>query len=344
MSFKPKLSLVGNTIVSDICVWCGEKSKMSKSHLIPQFLGGWFQPKISCEKCNSFLGSKIEEKAKNNAFITAAMVKLGLANEQVAYKKLKKIDVENEVEVDFKGSVAIPRIKWLDERTLIAPSVKSKKIRIDRIKKKYPHIPMKPIEDFFNDPDKTDFRYDNIVIAKRDYLTKKTKIKMEGTRDPDNEFIFKLLYEFMCLNNFLKISGLRNSLRKYIHIDKNDVDNRIKIDDKLRKNIFYNTANTFKLCDKLEEIPFTGCHYFVLRLSSDNILYIEVTLFGQLRNFFIIDEWRSEYEVYAGILDRVFLFTIDRQGFPPFMYPNLNLKEHLLWVDAMVKIKWQRTL
>ncbi|PKK83268.1 MAG: hypothetical protein CVT49_09210 [candidate division Zixibacteria bacterium HGW-Zixibacteria-1] len=135
MNLKPKLYSIGNTVVSDTCIWCGEKSNLSKSHLIPQFLGGWFQPKISCDQCNNFLGSKIEVRAKDNAFITAAMVRLGLANEEVAYRNLKKIDAENEVEVDFKGSVAIPRIKWLDEKTLIASNMKSKQIRIGKIKK-----------------------------------------------------------------------------------------------------------------------------------------------------------------------------------------------------------------
>ncbi|PKK83267.1 MAG: hypothetical protein CVT49_09205 [candidate division Zixibacteria bacterium HGW-Zixibacteria-1] len=166
---------------------------------------------------------------------------------------------------------------------------------------------------------------------------------MEGTRDPDFKFIFKMLYEFMCLRNFLLIPSLRNSLRRFISVDNSSTENRIKIDDELKNYIFSNTANNFRFCEKLEDIPFDKCHYFILRLSCDNILYIEVTLFGLIRNFFIIDKWKDEYDFYSSLLDRVFLFTMDRHELQPFMYPNLNSKDHLLWVDGMVKVKWYKS-
>ena len=71
MDFEPVIRVENDTLVSDKCVWCGKEGKMSKSHLIPDFLGGWFEPKISCENCNNFLGHNVESEAKKNAFITA---------------------------------------------------------------------------------------------------------------------------------------------------------------------------------------------------------------------------------------------------------------------------------
>ncbi len=86
--------------MKDCSIWCGSKDNISKSHLIPEYLGGKFSPNISCEKCNNYLG-KFEALAKDNVFVTAAMVKLGLAKRREAYNKHTIIDEETGFEFKF---------------------------------------------------------------------------------------------------------------------------------------------------------------------------------------------------------------------------------------------------
>ncbi len=90
----PNIAIMGETLRSDICIWCGEKNDLTKSHLIPESLGGWFKPRISCRKCNSILGHAFEAEAFKNAFLTAAISKFGISAKKDVYRLAKITDTE----------------------------------------------------------------------------------------------------------------------------------------------------------------------------------------------------------------------------------------------------------
>ncbi len=96
---NPRFYFQNEYLYSDLCIWCLQKEKLTKSHLIPDSLGSNFYTFTSCEKCNSYLGREIESKTKNNAFISSALSKLRLATKKEAYRHSRKFDTETGAEM-----------------------------------------------------------------------------------------------------------------------------------------------------------------------------------------------------------------------------------------------------
>jgi len=80
--FSPKFYELENRFVTDRCIWCFENNKLSKTHFIPESMGGRLKPYISCEQCNNYLGTSVESKVHENLYFAAAISKLKLNNKK----------------------------------------------------------------------------------------------------------------------------------------------------------------------------------------------------------------------------------------------------------------------
>ncbi len=341
----PNIKYVNNQLFSDRCVWCGQKKGLTRSHLVPEFLGGWFKPFISCAECNSFLGSKIEVKANENGILTAALVKLGLKNEQEAYRNLEKIDTESGVEMIFKNGKALPQIKEDSDGRFIATPEKSKAKLIAEFGRRFPGDSTKSLEDFLDDPDSKDFLYPGMNLKKEDYPEKVTNIQISGTRQPDPFFIFKMAYEICCMNGFMNYPEIKKRLRKFITISSCNNKNRILISDQVKDFLIDNTLVHFNKFKDLKDISFSNLHSFIFRISREGYLYLEIILFGVIINLFIICQFDKTLYDLLPLIDLMFIFDINKQcKYPPLRYSNLAYMKHSIWTDASVDLKMKNLM
>lgn len=73
----------------DTCLYCAadhRDSPLSKEHIVPAVLGGWVTLRCVCKSHNDQLGSDLESKLKQNAFIACALHSLGLQSLDQAYR------------------------------------------------------------------------------------------------------------------------------------------------------------------------------------------------------------------------------------------------------------------
>jgi hypothetical protein len=178
--YIPELDVDGNNIVSDRCIWCGFRGELSKSHVIPESLGGWYAPLISCEKCNNYLGRQYEAEVMHNAYITAALSKLNMKTPENAYKLGKKIDPSTGVEMWLKqGGIAKPIPKKIDENTFLGSNEDAIDFWVKRLKKERPNWPAEPIIEFISDPSRKVLRYAGDEYRKDNVRKGKAKIKQQ---------------------------------------------------------------------------------------------------------------------------------------------------------------------
>jgi hypothetical protein len=330
--------LKDNQLFSTRCIWCGSEDKLTESHLFPQSIGGRFAAYTSCGKCNSFLGQKFEQEVKKNAFLTAALVKTGVSDKREAYRHAKKTDVETGINMHItKGGHAKSIPKDLNGGKFIGTPQEIKNYIISRFKKQYPNWPVKPLEEFYDDPSRRSFTYVGIRYTKKTIQGGPGELKIEGlSRDPHPFLIFKIACEFLALNNLQNHAIIRQMMNGLIAINTRDQLNRIEFSSNIINLVQSNTSNTFQEYRCLENIPFKDYHYIMLRLSVKLTLYVEVVFFGLLRNFLILGELKTFDDRVLPLVDEEFIFPMNRSIGIRQRYRNLVEPIHTRWADAAV--------
>jgi hypothetical protein len=336
--FIPVITVNGLRIESDRCIWCGGQSNISFSHLIPKCLGGWFKPLISCEACNNSLGTSYESEVMRNAYLTAAISKFEMKPSEEAYRHAIKTHKDSGERIYLRpGNVAMVMPRKVDENTFIGPVTDGKKYFIEKFKRERPNWPTDELEDFFNDPSRTVLRYAGFTYKKDLHRQSKGIVNIELPRDVDPGLIFKMIYEFIAINGLLSIDYIRDFTRRFISFNTENKSRRITIDDLIRKYIVTNTIRTFDKFKQFEDIPFRDYHYFVTRISREGILYFEIVLFGQIRNMMFLGEWSLTDGSLDYLIDRCFIFPIFERYLPDEIFPNIAMKEQVIWGDAAVE-------
>lgn len=316
---------------------------MSNSHLIPEVLGGKFQFRISCKECNEQLGHKYESKVKKNAFLAAAISKLGIKSAKEAYRHAKIIDDETGFLMKLDAGQVTPKPKELSKGKFMGSRKDQKLYHVSRFKKKHPDVDTTPLEKFFDDPQNKSFRFHGHTYRIEEYSSKEITVRIEGlTQEIVPELVFKILYEFLSLNGFLSHPVIGPKMREYVTLGKVNEKTTVVIKPDVARVILGNIYNTFSWYKKLEEIPFKDHHYFIFRMTRKGILYCELVLFGQIRNFFIIGQWSPSDDEIFSVLGRAFIFPMSGGIFGPIVYENVSRKAHITWADAAVDIRtWE---
>jgi hypothetical protein len=177
------------------------------------------------------------------------------------------------------------------------------------------------------------------ILQKRSYTTK-ANILIKMPRDPDARFIFKILYEIIAINGLLRYKHIVVPLRRFISINKADQKNRIIINNGISKYVISNTSNTFREFKQFEMIPFKEWHAFIPRISKGLILYFELILFGQIRNFLIVGRWNPKNDSLNSFYNEALVFSYKNKNFFRQTYTDLESKDHILWADAAVDIRF----
>ena len=339
----PNIRVDGARIESDICIWCGQQTNLTESHIIPSCLGGWFKPYLSCEACNSFLGSKYESEAMRNAFLTAAVTKLGLKSPEEAYRHAVKTDPETGRKVVLKpGGLAYVVPQRIDGNTFFGSLEQGKEYFVQMLGKERPLWPTGPLEEFFDDRKRTIFEYAGNRYSKNMHRRKRCEVSVKMFRDIDPKFIFKMIYEFIAINNLLNNEIIQAHMRQFININTSDNRNRVLIDDDVRRFVACNTIGTFDNFKQFQDIPFHDFHYFVTGISENLILYFAVVLFGQLKNMLIVGPWPLANDSLNILFDRCFILPIRERFISNEPYPCLEWKEAVQWSSAVVEFAYSR--
>lgn len=340
---KLRFGIKGNKLVTDQCIWCDSIENLTKAHLFPKSIGGNFKPLSTCKECNEFLGAKYEKEVHNNAFITAALVATGLEEKRTAYRYGTKIDEKTGLEMTLTrdGRCKPVPVKEGEKRFIGTPE-EMKAYWVAWLRKKRPNWPVEPLIEFFDDPKRTKFKYACETIVKRLEPSEKIELRIDLPRDPHPFLIMKIVYESLTYLNFQKDDYFSQLIAKFITVDGTSKDQRILIRDEIGGLIIPNTQNSFREFRKLEDIPFKKRHYIVMRLSKNGILYLEVNLFGQLRNFFVIGQV-SNVDIDMTLLDLAIIFPF--KGNPYQMrYMNLVQPIHTKWADAAVELRYNELI
>ena len=128
------------------CIFCAKNSldgpqhKLTNEHIIPECLGGWITIPFLCGQCNNkLLGSQVEGRLKQNAYIVAAIDKTEIGT---AYKTYNRADITVEFEdgktvrgkYDRKHQIKLVPTPQSDG-SLIASEEESKAILFKQIKR-----------------------------------------------------------------------------------------------------------------------------------------------------------------------------------------------------------------
>lgn len=117
----------------DTCLYCAvdqRDSPLSDEHIIPSVLGGWLKYRCACKSHNEQLGSDLESKLKENAFVACALHSLGLQGLDKAYRH-GRVTIHTSDGKELRGTIegAQPRIIPQDTATegLVVPEETTKK-------------------------------------------------------------------------------------------------------------------------------------------------------------------------------------------------------------------------
>ena len=334
---------IGEKLHTDICIWCGSEEKLSESHLIQESLGVKFFTKTTCVPCNNFLGAKVESKALRNNFIAAASVKLGLKSRREAYRHGKKIDVATGAEMIItKEGKSKPIPKKISENQFRGTPEEGKTYWVAQLKKDKPDLPTEPLEEFFDDPTKTAFSYAGKKYYKKTYKDDVGQIRIDMAKYIDPILIFKIAYEFIVLNGWHTHPMIRATLKQLFSVTKMQQKSLMFFSNAIDALTVNNMDSYFRTYDSLEDIPFGKYHAIIPRLSDRFIFYIDIVLFGVLRNCFILGKLDEFEERIIPLTNTGYVFPIG--GANPYMetYPNFKFKDHIIWGDVSVETRlWE---
>jgi len=345
----PRIFYRGKTPISERCVWCDREGEMSRSHVIPERIGGRFVTYTTCGFCNHYLGTKVESECLKNVYITAALVKAGGEERKTAYRKGQIRDEDNgrELRINKDGRLdVVPKPE--SDKGFAGSKEDRAKYFLKRFKKKHPGKDATSLEEFFESGVDGSFTFHDETYSTTNYPARMAKVKIGPfTRDPNPTFVFKVSYEFLSAMGLLSDSWVQEHLRQYYSVSPGSSSGRILFDDSLTSVVLSNTAFSFRQFDSKEDMPFKRQHYFVLRLTSQQVLYTELTLFGQLKSLFLLGKWEpsSQDDPLMVLLDLVNVMPFDDPD-PLFLtpFPNLELKERLIEQDMFVNLRRSQLL
>ncbi|GEM_PF-1279143 len=338
----PEINVKGSNLVSDRCVWCFEEVELTKSHLFPESMGGRFSPFLTCNKCNNFIGQKIESTVKRNVYFTAAISACGLASKREAFRHAKIIDEESGLEFNLsdKGG-AIPKPQKTEDGWFAAPKDISKKMRLSQFRKLRPNSNIGPLADFLDSTEKESLSYEGLLYSQRSIPGKNQEFKIVGlTRDPAPDFIFKIIYEFCWPLGLMYNKEIYNKMVGAIRLNRIKGDERIVINKDIHQYIFSNTFLRFEsISRRFEDLPFSNWHAIILRLSKKLNIYFEIVFFGYFRSFLILGNMNECYNDLIPYFDRPFMFPFNSPFFVDYDYPQLRFKRLIMWSDSAVDLR-----
>jgi hypothetical protein len=98
-----------------ICIFCAERKKRSREHLIPKSLGGNIVTNHVCRDCNSILGRIADSQFETNSYIAAAYKKIGWEGKLVDLMKKAEITA-----IDMSSLISMKlKIRAKDEFRII---------------------------------------------------------------------------------------------------------------------------------------------------------------------------------------------------------------------------------
>ena len=98
-----------------VCIFCAERKKGSREHVIPKSLGGNLVVKHVCQDCNSVLGRVADSEFETNSYIAAAYKKIGWEGKLIELMKKAEITA-----IDMNSLISMKlEIKARDEFRII---------------------------------------------------------------------------------------------------------------------------------------------------------------------------------------------------------------------------------
>jgi len=345
----PRIFWDGKTPISERCVWCDREGEMSRSHVIPERIGGRFVTYTTCASCNNYLGTKVESECLKNVYVTAALVKSGGEERRTAYRQGRVRDADNgrELRINKDGRVeVIPKPEG--DNGFVDSKEGRVKYFLKRFKKKHPGKDVTPLEEFFETDVGGNFTFHGGTYTTTNYPAGMTKVKIGPfTRDIPPTFVFKVNYEFLSAMGLLSDSWVQERLRQYFSVNLGSTSKRISFNNSLASVVFSNTVFSFREFESKEDIPFKRHHYFILRLTPQQVLYTELTLFGQLKSLFLLGKWKpsSPDDPLMELLDLVNVMPFDDPD-PLYItpFPHLEHKKRLKEQDMFLNLQWSQLI
>lgn len=340
-ALEPKVArffFVGDKLHSNHCIWCGNIQPLTDSHLFPEVIGGAFAPKVSCEACNSYLGRTFEASIKRNAFLTAAIAKLGLQSKREAFRFARKKDELTGADIHLTADgFAKPIPRPHGKNGFIGTPDDTKAFALRHFSKLRPNWSIGPLEEFYDDPGRTSLTRAGITFSKQTFEGGPGEIRLDGLmRDPDPRLIFKIVYEFITVLQLRGVPVIEEALKDLVTIHEERSDERISISSAVNWRTISNTSNCFHQYRQLEEVPFRPVHYVIFRLSRNLNLYIEVTFFNMVRSFFILGKLQRFEDLIMPLVDTAIVFYVGEPVPGHHHYRNLAEPIHVQWPDAAV--------
>jgi hypothetical protein len=104
-----------------ICIFCGQRKKSSREHLIPKALGGNFVINHVCKECNDVLGRTADCEFDANSYIAAAYKKLGWEKQLTTIIKKAEITA-----IDMKSVISMKlKINNNDEFQIVSQTLEN---------------------------------------------------------------------------------------------------------------------------------------------------------------------------------------------------------------------------
>lgn len=328
---RPRFGEIGDQIVADRCVWCGESGKMSRSHLFPRMTGARFAPRITCSECNKHLGAIADKEAKKNAFLTAALVKLGIQGRREAYRHAKKFDEELDLEMHITKNGPVKPVKKVEGNRVIGTPQELKEHMVRQFKKKRPNWPVDEIEKFYDDDKANTLKYAGMKLTKQHFDGGVHEIRIgKLARDPHPYLVFKIVYEYLAMCGMLDHSSVREMLERFVTVDGSMPDQKIVFNEsELVPRVYSNTQWAFRKARQLEEIAFTDYHSVMIGLSTHRVLHMDVVFFGVIRSTFILGRLSGFDSIILPATDCVLVDNFD-SSFEVLRFPNVS------YVDGVI--------
>lgn len=318
---------------SDTCAWCGQGGAQSASHIVPQLLGGRYAPMLTCARCNNFLGTVVEPLAEENAFFSAARVKLGLCDMRSAFRRAEKTDPDGrEMIIDRFNQATIKPVNHSDMHFSGTPA-EIKRTWVGRFKKKNPGEPTDELERLFDDESLHEFEYKGTkYIRVFNDPAKEIELKIVQQSDPNPLLLFKIAYEFLSLLGLLRHGATGGFLKNLVRITLDDPKNRIRISESVWNRTLTNTRADFSKYRKLEEIDFSLEHFLILRLSTRCRYYVLLVLFGQIQCALLLGQACADDRALSYV-DKAFAMHLSQTDDVIVQWSNIEEKHTLQYWD-----------
>ncbi len=340
----PPVSLDGSgRVTSPICIWCLKQIPPSRTHLFPECLGGGFFTHLSCVGCNNYLGHSVESKVLRNVFLTQGIEKLELATSREAFRHARIWDQETglEMKIGTQGGVSpIPKpIGEADNKFVGTPEERASYFA-KRAQRRNPEIDVTPLENFFKEGKTGLFSFDGYKYSTTEHPEAMAELRIEDlTRDPAPALVFKIVYEFLAMLNFLEHPIIGPILDSYIKRHDSESKAPFNIHDSISDFVVSNTDVCFRTCENLREIPFKRFHHAMLRVTPSGVLWCEVGLFTHIQSWFLLTKIGSHDSKILSLLDKAFVFPFKSSEIVIIPFPSVEKREYYDWVNVKLDFK-----